>query len=323
MPALLDPREEHFRIPSSHAGLSLFLRHLPPPDGDVAAAASCCMCMARRSRPRCRSRTASMAARGVTNYAPRASMSGVSIFMATAIRIRIPPCRRRRMDASRSAPRRMPANNSNRLCGSSVSITRSSGFRIIAHSWGTIVAGRFAARCPSLVDRLVLFGAIARRNGELRRRTARRGVWFRCRINGSASPRKCRPANCPCCRADISPNGANASWTATRPAGRERRPACRRRVGRGSTSAAPGRAISRTSPRVCARRWRSSAASGTACAPMPTPPGCSARSQSSPIRRDVKISRGTHLMHLEASRYALYRETQNFLAGGDEPARVA
>ena len=30
----------------------------------------------------------------------------------------------------------------------------------------------------------------------------------------------------------------------------------------------------------------------------------------SPIRRDVKISRGTHLLHLEASRYALYRETQ-------------
>ncbi len=43
---------------------------------------------------------------------------------------------------------------------------------------------------------------------------------------------------------------------------------------------------------------------------------------SSPIRRDVKISRGTHLMHLETSRYALYRETQNFLAGGDEPACV-
>jgi pimeloyl-ACP methyl ester carboxylesterase len=41
---------------------------------------------------------------------------------------------------------------------------------------------------------------------------------------------------------------------------------------------------------------------------------------SSPIRRGVKISRATHLMHLEASRYALYRETQNFLAGGDVPA---
>jgi hypothetical protein len=43
----------------------------------------------------------------------------------------------------------------------------------------------------------------------------------------------------------------------------------------------------------------------------------------SPIRRDVKISRATHLMHLEASRYALYRETLNFVAGGDatEPTR--
>ena len=42
----------------------------------------------------------------------------------------------------------------------------------------------------------------------------------------------------------------------------------------------------------------------------------------SPIRRDVKISRATHLMHLEAGRHALYRETQNFLAGGDVPACV-
>src|SRR5207302_5054329 len=39
-----------------------------------------------------------------------------------------------------------------------------------------------------------------------------------------------------------------------------------------------------------------------------------------PIKRDVKISRGTHLMHLESSRYALYREAQLFLEGGDQPA---
>jgi pimeloyl-ACP methyl ester carboxylesterase len=37
----------------------------------------------------------------------------------------------------------------------------------------------------------------------------------------------------------------------------------------------------------------------------------------SPIRRDVKISRGTHLMHLEASRYALYREAEAFLSERD------
>jgi len=38
----------------------------------------------------------------------------------------------------------------------------------------------------------------------------------------------------------------------------------------------------------------------------------------SPNKRDIKISRGTHLMHLEAMRYALYRESIAFLAGGDE-----
>jgi hypothetical protein len=33
------------------------------------------------------------------------------------------------------------------------------------------------------------------------------------------------------------------------------------------------------------------------------------------VKRDVKISRATHLMRLEESRYALYRETQTFLEG--------
>jgi pimeloyl-ACP methyl ester carboxylesterase len=42
--------------------------------------------------------------------------------------------------------------------------------------------------------------------------------------------------------------------------------------------------------------------------------------ESSPIRRIVIISRGTHLMHLEESRYALYRETEAFLAGKDAVA---
>lgn len=34
-----------------------------------------------------------------------------------------------------------------------------------------------------------------------------------------------------------------------------------------------------------------------------------------PVKRDVKIGRATHLTHLEESRYALYRETQTFLEG--------
>ncbi len=36
-----------------------------------------------------------------------------------------------------------------------------------------------------------------------------------------------------------------------------------------------------------------------------------------PIKRDIKISRGTHVMHLEESRYALYAEVSNFFGGND------
>ncbi|MBV8538701.1 MAG: hypothetical protein JO128_24095, partial [Alphaproteobacteria bacterium] len=40
----------------------------------------------------------------------------------------------------------------------------------------------------------------------------------------------------------------------------------------------------------------------------------------SPVRRDVKIARATHLMHLEENRFALYRETEAFLGGRDRPS---
>ena len=43
-----------------------------------------------------------------------------------------------------------------------------------------------------------------------------------------------------------------------------------------------------------------------------------------PIKRDIKISRATHLMHLEAMRFALYRESITFLQGNDKaPAPVS
>jgi len=36
-----------------------------------------------------------------------------------------------------------------------------------------------------------------------------------------------------------------------------------------------------------------------------------------PAKRDIKIGRGTHLMHLEAMRPALWRESIDFLRGDD------
>jgi pimeloyl-ACP methyl ester carboxylesterase len=37
------------------------------------------------------------------------------------------------------------------------------------------------------------------------------------------------------------------------------------------------------------------------------------------LKRDVKIGKGTHLLHLEEGRYALYRETLAFLEKADSP----
>ena len=42
-------------------------------------------------------------------------------------------------------------------------LRRTSKLSIIAHSWGTIAAGRFAAMSPEYVDRLVLFGPVTQR----------------------------------------------------------------------------------------------------------------------------------------------------------------
>ena len=46
------------------------------------------------------------------------------------------------------------------------------------------------------------------------------------------------------------------------------------------------------------------------------------RLRNAPVRRDVVISRGTHVMHLEESRFQLYREVQTFLEGRDSAAAL-
>ena len=43
--------------------------------------------------------------------------------------------------------------------------------------------------------------------------------------------------------------------------------------------------------------------------------------KASPNKRDIKISRATHLMHLEMMRIALWRETSTFLLVGDHHVR--
>ena len=317
MPALLDPREEHFRISSSQAGLSLFLRYIPPPAGTLTkgvvlyvhgATFPSALSIAHRFDGR--SWRDELCAAGFHvwgfdfhGYGHSDPYPG----MSEPPEGREPLCRAD--DASRQLERAARF-----ICQHHATEQIS----IVAHSWGTIVACRFAARCPELVDRLVLFGAIARRKG-----TAAQGypAW---RLVSLQDQWQRFTAEVPPDEPAVLSRRHFAEWGERLLDGD---PASRTRTPPGvQTPSGPWFDIGRA--------WAGDLAYDPAlvCAPVAIIRGewdsmCTDADAawlfgaftSSPIRRDVKISRGTHLMHLETSRYALYRETQNFLAGGDAP----
>jgi pimeloyl-ACP methyl ester carboxylesterase len=156
-----EPREEHCRIPSHHAGLSLFLRYLPPPreappskvvlyvhGGTFPSGLS----IAHRFDGR--SWRDELASAGFhcwgLDFHGFGGLSDPYPEMAEPAANHAPLGRAE--DASRQLERAV------RYICARHSVDRIS---LIAHSWGSIVAGRFAGRCPELVERLVFFGPIA------------------------------------------------------------------------------------------------------------------------------------------------------------------
>ncbi len=316
MPAMLDPREVQFRIPSHHAGLSLFLRYLPA-NGDVQA-------------------------KGVVLY-----MHGATFPSAVSVAHRFDG--RSWRDELCAAGFHVwgvdfhgygesdpypsmsePPDGREPLCSAddaSWQVEQAACFicahhsvrqiSLVAHSWGTIVAGRFAARCPDLVDRLVLFGAIARRTGDA---AADFPAW---RLVSLHDQWQRFTAEVPPDQSPVLSRRHFAEWGKryldSDRTSRTRTPASVKTpsgpwfdIGRawaGDLAYEPQRV---TAPVAIIRgEWDSMCRDDDAH-------WLFTAFASAPIRRDVKISRGTHLMHLESSRYALYRETLTFLTGGDQ-----
>ena len=186
---------------------------------------------------------------------------------------------------------------------------------IIAHSWGTLPAGRFAGLHPELVDRLVLFGPITRRVGPASPAAlpAWRDItvaeqyarfvteapadaaqviveadfprWARTYLDGdSTSPARTPPSVRP-------PKGPAAdiaeAWS-------------------GGLAYDPGRIRARTL--IVRGEWDSLCTDADA-------DGLRAELTGAPEVRDIRIPRATHLMHLESGRKALYAATNAFLKG--------
>jgi pimeloyl-ACP methyl ester carboxylesterase len=318
-PRLLDPRERRLQIPSPHPGLSLFLRHLPPLSGT--------------------------AVRGVVLYVHGATFpSALSIahrfdgrswrddlcaagfdvwgldFLGYGCSDRYPQMEH---PADGSAPLCQAEDASRQIEAAVRAICQRHGvarISIVAHSWGTIATGRFAARCPELVERLVFFGPIARRDptGDPPAYPTWRAVTVQEQWERFV-------AEVPAGELPVLSRRHFEDWAEryldSDPQSRRTQPAGVR------TPSGPwydiGRALQgdlaydpaqvRAPVAIMRGEWDSLCTDADAAWLMRA-------LRSSPLRRDVKIGRATHLMHLESGRRALYRETATFLAGGDLPS---
>jgi pimeloyl-ACP methyl ester carboxylesterase len=304
----LDPRETHFRIPSPRTGLRLFLRHLPPSPG---------------TQPR-----------GIVLYVHGGTFSSA---LSIAHRFDGRSWRDELCDAgfhvwgldfhgfgqfSDTYPDLDPHTPLGRTADASRQLEQAVRFilthhgvarlSLIAHSWGTMVSGHLAGRCPELIDRMVFFGPIARRAplAEAPKLPAWRLITLQDQWDRFT-------ADVPSGETPVLLKRHFDEWGEayldSDPASRDRDPpAVKTPSGAfqdifdawaGILSYDPG--LIQAPVAIVRGEWDSMCADADAAWLM----------DAIPTARDVKILRATHLMLLEENRYALYREAEAFLKG--------
>jgi pimeloyl-ACP methyl ester carboxylesterase len=318
----LYPREEHFRIPGPLAGLRLFLRYLPPVapvegpprivlyvhGGTFPSALS----IAHRFDGE--SWRDTLCAAGFHTW-------GLDFHGFGALSDGYPEMAE---PAAAHPPLGRADNASQQLEGAVRFICnyhRTQRVSLIAHSWGSMVAGHFAGRCPELVDRLVFFGAIAARPAQSP--AAQLPGW---RLITLQDQWDRFVADVPAGETPVLSRRHFDEWGEryldVDPDSRARLPAAVKTPGgafqdifdawAGRLAYDPG--LIRAPVMLIRGEWDSYCTDADARWLFDA-------LKASPLRRDVKIARATHLMHLEETRYALYREAQAFLEGGDSPPR--
>jgi pimeloyl-ACP methyl ester carboxylesterase len=319
-PRKLDPREQHFRIASGVEGLDLFLRHLPPQDRQAGAekvvlyvhGGTFPSALSIAHRFDGRSWRDELCARGFDVW----GLDFLGFGSSDRYREMAEPAEHHTALGQADTASRQIEQAARFICAHH-GVPRIS---IIAHSWGTLAAGRFAGTNPVLVDRMVFFGPVTWRSAKAdpQRYPAWRLVslqdqwkrftedvpqgeptvlsnrhfddWGQCYLASDVDSFTRSPASVK------TPSGpwqdiANA-WS-------------------GHLGYDPG--LIRAPVAIIRGEWDSLATDVDARWLFDA-------LKASPLRVDVKIARATHLMHLEDSRYALYRNAESFLRGGDLPA---
>ncbi len=310
----LDPCETHFRIPGPHPGLSLFLRHLPPAG---ATARGVVLYVHGGTFP-----SALSIAHRFDGFSWRDSLCAAG-FHCWGLDFHgfghlSDPYPDMAQPADAVPPLGGAADASAQLeCAVRFICAQHRVPRIslVAHSWGSIVAAHFAGRCPGLVKRLVLFGPIARRDGGADaprlpgwRLITLQAQWDRFVADVPAGePAVLSPAHFAAwgeAYLDVDPRSRTRSPPAVQvPSG-----AFQDIYDAWAGRLAYDPALVRAPVAIIRGEWDSLCTDADAAWLMRCFHGAA-------LRRDVKIGRATHLMHLEEARFALYRETETFLCG--------
>jgi len=317
----LDHREQHFQIPGPRPPLSLFLRYLPATT-IVSDPSPVVLYVHGASFP-----SALSIAHRFDGHSWRDELNGAGFdvwgldFQGFGFSDRYPE-----MD--------LPAELNPALCNTSDAAGQllcavqfilahhaASRLSLIAHSWGSMPACHLAGTHPTLVDRMVLFGPIAQRGPRRYETAPTAAAWNVVTIENQWTR---FVEDVPAGAAPVLSQAHFDDWAKhyldSDPASRSRDPAGVKipsgpvndilRAWHGRLGYDP--ALVRASVALIRGEWDGLI------------PDHDARwlfdaFTASLQKRDIKISGGTHLLHLESMRYALYRESINFLKGGDQP----
>jgi pimeloyl-ACP methyl ester carboxylesterase len=316
----LDPCEEHFRIAGPHPGRHLFVRYLPSPRpsrGPVlyvhGATFPSALSIAHRFDGR--SWRDALNDAGFDVWAFDFQGFGAS-----------DPYREMDEPPTAHAPlcdAKDAAAQLERVVRFILERQAVSRLSLISHSWGSLPAGRFAGQHPEQIDRWVLFGPIARRPPRRYEQAPSGPAW---RLVTVEDQWKRFVEDVPAGETQVLSRQHFDEWGEryldSDKTSRLRAPASAKvplgpfndilRAWHGDLGYDPG--LVRAPIAIIRGEW-------DGLIPDDDARWLFDAFKASPIKRDIKISRATHLMHLEIMRQALYRETNGFLLGDDEPVQ--
>ena len=313
--ARLDPREEHFRVPSPHPGLSLFLRYMAPQGGGGRHV----LYVHGGTFPSALSIAHRFDGRSWRDVLCAAGFHVWGLdFHGFGASDRYPEM----AEPAEAHPPLGPTADCSRQLEAAVRfILERAGVRrlsLVAHSWGSLVAGQFAGRCPDLVDRMVFFGPIARREpgGERTRLPGWRLVSLKDQWERFVAD---VPDGQPAVLSRRHFHEWGEAYLGSDPERRARSPEAVKvpsaafqdiyDAWAGDLAYDPGKV--RAPVAIIRGEWDSLCNDADARWLFDA--------LGSAEKHDIKIARATHLMHLEEARYALYREAETFLRGDDRP----